>query len=276
MPWFTDLPPERLEEICELLYEDHPKQYLGAVSKLFVPFSRQLVFSKIRVETYQRLEQLCNLVGADYRRHLTSLEKLTVRGRGVSPPTNASYLPALSHLVYDPFPENRPFDPSPFRDAWHYRRLSCLYISYPFKVSRERSQLPTHNPPGPLVHLHFTRLSLSGHLREHPDVLDLIASCSSLVQLMLTTSDGSSSRVLPDLLHAVTYPATLKTALPVLGQSLPSPTRSPYTLGHLATLNSLAARYLPPPTSSRFSGTTCRLPSPASSSIKVIGSKTTK
>ncbi|GAA5870950.1 hypothetical protein JCM8547_000039 [Rhodosporidiobolus lusitaniae] len=197
MPFLTDLPPELIEEICELVYKADKKQYRGSVSKHFVLTSRRLVFSKIMIWTYKRLEQLCTVVkedpavgsyvkkldleltnavvtgrpGADSLfclfDRLTSLTKLSVKGSHkvagllLDPPTSGQPLPALATLFLEDSLVGDPFDPSRFVALLRYPSLSSLAI---ISTSRHQELHPAYLPSPNRPRLALKRLELHGLL----------------------------------------------------------------------------------------------------------------
>ncbi|GAA6039754.1 hypothetical protein JCM8097_004202 [Rhodosporidiobolus ruineniae] len=63
MAKLTDLPNELIDEIVELMYAANPKQYLGAVHRVFLASSRSVTFREVRTKPgTHSLWQLCKLV----------------------------------------------------------------------------------------------------------------------------------------------------------------------------------------------------------------------
>lgn len=76
MPTLTDLPPELIEEIVHQVYLMKPKQYLGTVSSLFLPISRQITFADIEIGSEKALMLLEDLLEASpsVEKHIRTLE----------------------------------------------------------------------------------------------------------------------------------------------------------------------------------------------------------
>ncbi|BGP51531.1 hypothetical protein JCM10450v2_007477 [Rhodotorula kratochvilovae] len=56
------LPTELVIVICDLVHETHPMQYLGRVSKAFLPLERERTFRNLRITSYKSLARLVEAI----------------------------------------------------------------------------------------------------------------------------------------------------------------------------------------------------------------------
>ncbi|GAA5869325.1 hypothetical protein JCM8547_008645 [Rhodosporidiobolus lusitaniae] len=178
MPCFTDLPPELLLYICELVQASGKRRYLGLVHHSLLPPACQLAFSSLIVRKYTKLAKLCDVVRdapavAQYIRSLVfrpslqavhshpssrevhelfsslkSLTSLTIKRAPrivhclLLPLADVSPLPRLESLelnsTFDPL--SNPFDPHLYLHLGTYPRLDVLT-----NISQEPS-VPVHIP----------------------------------------------------------------------------------------------------------------------------------
>ncbi|BGP20385.1 hypothetical protein JCM10213_002303 [Rhodosporidiobolus nylandii] len=221
MPSLLDLPPELIDEIADLVHATHPKQYLGAAHRTFLPASRRLFFRLLVATSFVRLDRLCDLLrqgeavaqsvarleldlagvdpglpsSADVAALLESLPSLRVLEVRDSPrildiaTSPLSSKPNLEQLCLD-FPPNTQF--SPFH-LDRFRRLATYTNLYTLSICAESDGTPPpqiHPPPAPLS-LNVVHLRLEGWLLDDPAVPLLIAACPHLDALALGHHDGT-------------------------------------------------------------------------------------
>ncbi|GAA6042892.1 hypothetical protein JCM8097_002755 [Rhodosporidiobolus ruineniae] len=244
MAQLTDLPNELISEIVELVHATHKRHYLGAVSTLFLPFSRHLFFNEVKVTSYERLALFCDVVkgnqevatypklldlnltdeedgGSPKSRavsalfsRLTSLAELNVINATrivqlvLAPPATGRVLPSLVILkLQDKFEKwSNPFAPIHYSNLERYRRLNWLELD----IQRGHSSLGRYSRASEPPRLLLGGLELSGSLNGNPAVLDLLACCPYLAQLVLTDWTTSRGDNLGPLLAAVPNPLGIR------------------------------------------------------------------
>ncbi|GAA5877077.1 hypothetical protein JCM8547_007300 [Rhodosporidiobolus lusitaniae] len=204
MPSLTDLPPELIQQICQLL---------------FVPFSRQLVSSKIEIKSYERLALLCKIIEGSYAvgEHVKQLEIWLKHEVDEGLPKSN----AVSSIIHSPTDRqgsrhpghnqncetrSRPsrYGPSPLRHGrLPYRTLNWL----DYNVDRPLSTLGRYKAPSPLPIIELGGINLHGLLSigqlsdGHKDVSHDLSSFPVLNTLTFRSSAFTSS-ALP-VLHSL-------------------------------------------------------------------------
>ncbi|GAA5891955.1 hypothetical protein JCM6882_007419 [Rhodosporidiobolus microsporus] len=227
MTGLEDLPAELIREIYDLVRVAHPRQYLGAVSRLFLPVSRQLFFKSVKVRTYKHLGTLCDVLSgedgparvvkelemdfegeADTKspkslalkrlfRDVSGVSSLTIKhstriAKLVLAPTRPYPLALLQSLTLrDSFSGwSNPFDPSHFTEIGMYGRLTSLTIEV---VERTAESIGRYQPRDlELPKWESWWISLEGPL-DNPAVEDLISFFPHIDGLRLNNTETSSS-----------------------------------------------------------------------------------
>ncbi|BGP43335.1 hypothetical protein JCM10449v2_007366 [Rhodotorula kratochvilovae] len=96
------LPTELLIVICDLVHETHPRQYLGRVSKAFLPLERDRTFRHLRITSYKSLARLVEAIntspGAGV--HVATLHVKDGRHRSQDFPPDSDFTAFLRHLPH--------------------------------------------------------------------------------------------------------------------------------------------------------------------------------
>ncbi|GAA6017485.1 hypothetical protein JCM10207_008243 [Rhodosporidiobolus poonsookiae] len=222
--YLTALPTELLVYICELVDERTNKQYLGRVSKVFLPFSRNRVFGKLSIVGWRQLEGLAGLLQSSpdagaYVKELTlslwaedtgafkTKKPSTPSFPALAPPAPSRLLPRMKTLklttLFDGWPN--PFDPAHYTNLSRYSSLNSFHLicnRQPTSLGRYRPSTTPLRLPG----LKSWWLELSGYLASNPALPDFIAFFDCVDGLVITeTSNAPNLSHLP-LLEAIPFP----------------------------------------------------------------------
>ncbi|GAA6039805.1 hypothetical protein JCM8097_004228 [Rhodosporidiobolus ruineniae] len=144
MAKLTDFQNELIDEIVALVFAVCPKQYLGAVHRVFLTSSRLLTFKSVSTcedncEPARNVETLCDLSTPHrrYRLTLDNLEELHVRDEGLAnavlePPADGDVLPNLAvlRMTYEASLHSpNPFDPRRYEGLHLYPELDALELA---------------------------------------------------------------------------------------------------------------------------------------------------
>ncbi|BGP20411.1 hypothetical protein JCM10213_004625 [Rhodosporidiobolus nylandii] len=222
MPTILSLPAELLHQIADLVHATHPKQYLGAVHRAFLPSSRRIAFRELRIranyfddlavtlgvfETYPELGAYVLLAElheqayhyqtvADVQKLLPLLSRLTSLSLDWTFATlllDTAQLTQLHFLTSLAFAEGDP----PFSDVLtldHYTNLDALPSLHTLSLHDPRGRFPRSNtsssdpPPTPLWPTRIKSLSLSA--ATPGNALSIIRACTSLDSLSLLQGWG--------------------------------------------------------------------------------------
>ncbi|GAA6042888.1 hypothetical protein JCM8097_002753 [Rhodosporidiobolus ruineniae] len=198
MAKLTDLPNELIDEIVALVYAANPKQYLGAVHRVFLPFSRNLTFKTLEITTFARLACFCAVV-----KGASPVAKLLLSPTGSGVP-----LPSLVMLkLKDSFVGwSNPFALSHYANLSRYPELGYLEL----EVDRVHSSLGRYPPTAWSSPLFIDGLDLCGHLNGNPAVLEFLSACPFLRHVYFLDENTDSVNNLSPLLAAIANPSEVE------------------------------------------------------------------
>ncbi|BGP52004.1 hypothetical protein JCM10450v2_007975 [Rhodotorula kratochvilovae] len=239
--YLTKLPAELFLTICELAYKQRG-QYLGLVSKAFVPFARQRAFGgHMRVYTTARFTKLVDVLASNpgaastvtyldievpmtsdtdqpgtktflkALSYMTRLEKLDIQAvsrlcRAVLSPSKKGLLPRLYYLCVRSSLDgwSNPFSPALYRNIDRYTNLGVLSLH----VERRSDTLGRYTTPNPPVRLpfHLKELHLIGCFFDNPAARDLINSLSCSAAVFLSEETDSQTGGMASFLGSLSSP----------------------------------------------------------------------
>ncbi|GAA6046837.1 hypothetical protein JCM3770_005668 [Rhodotorula araucariae] len=226
------LPVELFLDICEEVHVCCPRQYLGRVSKAFLPVAREHVFTNLRVVSYKSLARLVQAINASpgAGAYVKTLHITDASHRPRDGPLARNFATFLSHL---PHLEEVKIDSVLFAQRLHraIRHLPALrqvWVDHPFdgpdtatlvklvkmatagsidsvtvKLKSFGVRVFTWRPPFRLY------LTLEGDLAGSADLPNLLASTPPLHSLRLEISVPCPSGSLSTLLQSVAHPSAL-------------------------------------------------------------------
>ncbi|BGO95947.1 hypothetical protein NBRC10512_005469 [Rhodotorula toruloides] len=232
--YLTSLPPKLFDYICQLVIDDRPQQYLGGISKAFLPSARERTFRSVSAETEPAATKLFEALAAspgaashvNYLtlrlpetafsskafaptvraaiRHLRKLGILEVSGayelsKRLLSPTSPSTLPELFWLKICSTLKGwrSPFSPEHYRTLKHYGRLYRLDLS----IQRSKIWRIGWSPRGaePIsMPSTFRQLKLGGGAVETSKA-DVLANAFTPSVLQLEGGRGSDAPISPRL-----------------------------------------------------------------------------
>lgn len=175
MPTLAGLPLGVVEVIMELVFETHPRQYLGGISQQTVVVSRRVTFAEVKLDSAKRVRKFRRLIKlspevplAPYSLEISGTEAVDQAWRWFSsksprssPPSSPPPVPcAFPHLCVlklsgDSF-NFEPIHPSLFDFIAAHPRLFEVHLSsFLFLMPHTQHNLPATR----ITHLHLLKLS---------------------------------------------------------------------------------------------------------------------
>ncbi|BGP43326.1 hypothetical protein JCM10449v2_007357 [Rhodotorula kratochvilovae] len=229
------LPTELVIVICDLVHETHPMQYLGRVSKAFLPLERERTFRNLRITSYKSLARLVEAIhtspGAGVYVATLHLEDRLRRPRDLPLVRDlASFLALLPNL--EEVELDAVLSTDRFRSALQSTPHPALYnvvVRNPLDCRRARSlaKVVSLTAMGSVRYVFLTTLSpelqlfsagsglghylsLQGDLAGWAGLADVLASLPPLHRLQLRQSRPAHSGYLATLLQLLSHPLSLR------------------------------------------------------------------